>query len=292
MCLQTTLSMVEIIFFIFWGIVALFIADMAVTADGDEYFLQMFVRKVGFYYRRLKIGFCRLTNENYDKEIRERKINCLSFLLAELLLADFDYEKESRNVISDCLEKYYDPDFVLQVGKQLDYYLYSDELKGSSRNTFYNDIKRLYSKIERHYLLDMIHEIGAVGGINEQEWNLLLTVSFEFGLDGRDRDFYYYKYYRDKKERSTASETKKEDTSKRQQKKASKNHKPNNLYSNNGVYYAVLGLPDGASADEVKAAYRSLSKKWHPDTILDENLKKLYTQRFIEVSEAYKKLIK
>ena len=30
-------------------------------------------------------------------------------------------------------------------------------------------------------------------------------------------------------------------------------------------YYEVLGLQKGASADEIKRAYRQLAKKYHPD---------------------------
>lgn len=286
--------MIEVVSFILLTIMAFLIVDLAMTNQGDEFLLQFIARIVSVSYRQFKIKINRLINKNYDKEIRERKISCLAFLLAELLLADFNYEKESRIVISNCLEKYYDPDFVLQVNKQLDVCLSSGEFKADSKYAFCKDIKKLYSKIERHFLLDMVHEIGAIGGINEQEWTLLLTFTYDFGLDGKGRDFYYYKYYSDKKKRTTTSETKKERSGKKQgtSKHKDKYQQPNSVYSQNGVYYAVLGLPDGASADDVKAAYRSLSKKWHPDTILDENLKRLYAQRFIEVSEAYKKLIK
>ena len=32
-----------------------------------------------------------------------------------------------------------------------------------------------------------------------------------------------------------------------------------------GDHYAMLGIARGASADDVKRAYHSLSKRWHPD---------------------------
>lgn len=48
--------------------------------------------------------------------------------------------------------------------------------------------------------------------------------------------------------------------------------------------YTVLGLTPGASADEVKAAYRKLAKKYHPDLNPDS---KEAEQKMKEINEAY-----
>lgn len=48
-------------------------------------------------------------------------------------------------------------------------------------------------------------------------------------------------------------------------------------------YYEVLGLQKGASDDEIKKAYRKLSKKYHPDINKEEGAE----AQFKEVSEAY-----
>src|SRR3989338_10278241 len=48
-------------------------------------------------------------------------------------------------------------------------------------------------------------------------------------------------------------------------------------------YYEVLGLKKGAGIEEVKAAYRELAKKYHPDLNKDHGAE----EKFKEVLEAY-----
>jgi molecular chaperone DnaJ len=54
-------------------------------------------------------------------------------------------------------------------------------------------------------------------------------------------------------------------------------------------YYEVLGLTKGASADDIKSAYRKAALKWHPDRWVDGTAqeKKTAEEKFKEASEAY-----
>lgn len=48
-------------------------------------------------------------------------------------------------------------------------------------------------------------------------------------------------------------------------------------------YYAILGIGRQSSHEEIRAAYRLLSKKWHPDL----NPGKDVTQKMQDINEAY-----
>ncbi|MBI5355427.1 MAG: molecular chaperone DnaJ [Candidatus Aenigmarchaeota archaeon] len=51
-------------------------------------------------------------------------------------------------------------------------------------------------------------------------------------------------------------------------------------------YYEILGVARGASQDEIKKAFRSLAKKWHPDV----NHSKDAEEKFKEINEAFQAL--
>src|SRR5215467_14107195 len=49
-------------------------------------------------------------------------------------------------------------------------------------------------------------------------------------------------------------------------------------------YYKALGVPEKASADEIKKAYRKLAKAYHPDSTGGDKTKE---SRFKDISNAY-----
>lgn len=56
--------------------------------------------------------------------------------------------------------------------------------------------------------------------------------------------------------------------------------------------YSVLGISPSASNDEIKRAYRELSRKYHPDSYVDNPLSGLAEEKFKEVQDAYDQIMR
>lgn len=55
--------------------------------------------------------------------------------------------------------------------------------------------------------------------------------------------------------------------------------------------YKVLGIQPGATDDEVKAAYRELARKYHPDNYANNPLSDLAQEKMQEINEAYDTIV-
>ena len=56
--------------------------------------------------------------------------------------------------------------------------------------------------------------------------------------------------------------------------------------------YEVLGVSRNASIDEIKKAYKELSRKYHPDSYVGNPLSSLAEEKFNQVQEAYDAIMK
>ncbi|OAY55315.1 chaperone protein dnaJ 20, chloroplastic [Manihot esculenta] len=54
-------------------------------------------------------------------------------------------------------------------------------------------------------------------------------------------------------------------------------------------FYELLGIPESGTLIEIKQAYKQLARKYHPDVSPPDRVEE-YTQRFIQVQEAYETL--
>jgi molecular chaperone DnaJ len=56
--------------------------------------------------------------------------------------------------------------------------------------------------------------------------------------------------------------------------------------------YKILEVSPNASNEEIKKAYRELSRKYHPDSYVDNPLAELAEEKFKEVQEAYDQIMR
>jgi molecular chaperone DnaJ len=56
--------------------------------------------------------------------------------------------------------------------------------------------------------------------------------------------------------------------------------------------YEVLGVPRGASDDEIKKAYRALAKQYHPDNFTDAGQRARAEEKMKEINAAYERIQK
>ena len=55
--------------------------------------------------------------------------------------------------------------------------------------------------------------------------------------------------------------------------------------------YEVLGVSRDASTDEIKKAYRTLSRKYHPDANINNPNKAQAEEKFKQIQQAYKQIM-
>lgn len=56
--------------------------------------------------------------------------------------------------------------------------------------------------------------------------------------------------------------------------------------------YKVLGVPENASEEEIKKAYRTLSRKYHPDANVNNPNKEQAEEKFKEIQQAYQQIMR
>lgn len=76
---------------------------------------------------------------------------------------------------------------------------------------------------------------------------------------------------------------------KQEQKKQESDTKEEPAKMSAGLAYSILDIPQNATKEQIKAAYRVKLKEYHPDKVahLGEELKQLATKKTLQINAAY-----
>ncbi len=182
------------------------------------------------------------------------------------------------------------------------------------------------SKTKKVSLVKLLFKIAVTDdGIKNDEWDFLNKVMRDLKISKNHIDALHRRYEPLRSERDSSHQSKSEESSRqykandsgektrnnkrnssykakdeessRQYKtndsgKKTGNDKKQKSYSPNAEYFAVLGISDDSTIEEVKAAYRKLAKTWHPDFPKNANNIEECIRKMAEINIAYKEILK
>lgn len=196
---------------------------------------------------------------NYGRNAQSNFVEALLVLIAAMMKSDGQVKKVELDYVKKILLNYLGEQKALEALHRL-----RDILKMNI------DINRVCMSI--HYSVDysvrleIIHVLygiaAADGVVTNDERNLVFKIGYAIGLSVADIESLFGTYTQN--------------------------------YSNDNIAeaYKVLEIPETASDDEVKKAYRNMAKKYHPDTVaeLGESAQKAAEAKFKKLKEAYEKV--
>ena len=134
--------------------------------------------------------------------------------------------------------------------------------------------------IEQKSMMDLLFRLTIEkDGIHNDEWNLLMRKLTLFGIE--DVIYFIQRYSSLRTEFDDQYYNRKSSTS--QNRKSEANLRP---------YYAVLGLREGASIEEIKQAYHELALQHHPDLPKNASRIEECEKLMVKINEAYEQLEK
>ena len=191
---------------------------------------------------------------------------------AKLMLINYQESKEKILFINQYFNRYF-PAATYNFGDSL---LFS--LQYPIRTETITDWMKLHLKDEgeRSQIIYFLTGLALLNGnMHSSELNFLKKINADLGLNPENLTKIIAVY-------AAYSEH-------RNQKEAKKPAEP----QSKKYAYEILGVPKGASREEIKKAYRKLVKMHHPDKFAagTESQQKMAAERFVEIQSAYENLI-
>lgn len=147
----------------------------------------------------------------------------------------------------------------------------------------YNFIIKNKNLLFRQNLIRLLFSLAAEGdGIKNAEWYYLIDMMGKLNLNKRSYD-YFVRYY-------SPLRTEYDDYSKYYDNETKKEYSSSTSSSLLQQYYDILGVPIGASKQEIQKAYHALALQYHPDLPQNANNKSCEAQ-MAKINDAYARVI-
>ena len=217
-----------------------------------------------------------------ERILSPRRNHALAGLVALLLKSDRVVDGKEVELVLGYIKKHYEKD-AKEIARLLKIALKINNDKFVKQSCLW--LRETLSYAECLALTEFLFDVARISqNICKEEWCLLCDIMNRLGLEQDDIDYlsrkysYFYSYEAGAGSSGTASASSELAVGTHSQEERSANA------------FRVLGLKMGASKADVQSAFRRLAKKYHPDTVQDENLKNILSEKFKEINMAYKLL--
>lgn len=217
-----------------------------------------------------------------EKILSPRRNHALAGLVALLLKSDRVVDGKEVELVLGYIKQHYEKD-AKEIARLLKIALKINNDKFVKQSCLW--LRETLSYAECLALTEFLFDVARISqNICKEEWCLLCDIMDRLGLEQDDIDYlsrkysFFYSCGASAGSSGTASASSELAVGTNSQEGRTANA------------FRVLGLGTGASKADVQSAFRRLAKKYHPDTVQDENLKNILSEKFKEISMAYKLL--
>ncbi len=217
---------------------------------------------------------------------RKRRNSGIAGIVSLIMKADGITSKGEMRAANNYLRSHYSPADYKEIREALEINMRINNPKFVKQSCIWLTANMNYS--ERLGFTEFLFDIARLSkGIDIGEWRLLNDIMKRICLEDEDIEYLTRKYSRNynRKANEEAKNAKEESYTNELSTEVQSE-------STSDPYLRILGLEGEATPDEIQSAYYKLAKKYHPDTVQDEEMKQILTEKFKEINLAYNALSK
>lgn len=214
---------------------------------------------------------------------RKRRNSGIAGIVSLIMKADGITSRGEMKAAKNYLRSHYSPSDYKEIREALEINMRINNPKFVKQSCIWLTANMNYS--ERLGFTEFLFDIARLSkGIDVGEWRLLNDIMKRICLEDEDIEYLSRKYsrnYSHKNNKNTKGESNSNELSTEVQSESTPD-----------PCLRILGLEGEATPDEIQSAYHKLAKKYHPDTVQDEEMKQILTEKFKEINLAYNALSK